>query len=1221
MMINNLKIDAKAKRRVIIRRNKPDIPDEVLIGAEMLVIDDIYESYVVLKDLNDKLMKKASESNVSRNSFLELIPITPETIRNDDLTLFNTQKSFKKIITDEMDEVFGKHVENMLRYNKNQLIYENSENNLSIKANGNDTGGLTEDEIIIKKDEPLVEGDESKLLNKIETLEENEKNERSDQKRSKQNIKLLNAIKTYISATTLNKSIDKSIKDIDDKKDVNIIKDNNKEISDKVDLIETHGSLNENDLKKLKDLSKKIDENTQLELMKLKRTKEFQELLKKGRNVTNIDKNGTVNIDDDILNINPTTKEDFKKIIDRIKKDLDNFNNTEKENKIINQLIRKLNDVSFVKIDKDFKTAIINSIGTYQGSLNSLKTLTKEGIKKLQKESQKPLLEQSKLNRITILLVSGISATVSMFLSWFTPSVVFGGWVLSSMLSVLGYNNVTGMAVGASFSLLKYLITTPIVIVGLGVLSLSDLLAAYVGIYERPIQSKVIQFMWRITKSATKKTYNSKTFQNAKNNFFGFIKKKARKFSELAEGFLAEVSWNRPTKKKKLNGETINAYLNRKIYKGFKLSSLINIEISQPMNNQRRRLVRVKTFVPKVQPRIMPRNEPAYWPMGLPYNRNKRYRIWPPVGYKKTIVCRNNFDPVCGVNGKTYRNKCYAYAKGVRIKRKGRCRPFPFPNQRPQAIPWWFLGVWEGKIPTKKPNYLPDDVNWNVLRRQIKPPPKPPRWWRKNKSWPPRKRPNVCPLIWNPVCGMDNKTYGNACEARRNGVIVKRKGRCNQRINESYRFFVPLNPPRFKPRDYNNWYPIPYLEPIQWPPIQWPPPYIQQLLNNGLMKRTRRGYVIQWNRQLKPPMFQQDSFFDVFTESNIKFHQLDIGNNMVKLSELTFFDVFKDVSDPIDAILIERNGQVNRGRRRTNQSNNRRFTRTGPGRRPGTRRNRQIPGVRTIKRRKTIPRAKTTKRGNPKGRRSPSLPWFWDRRVPYRGVIPGTKPRWFRGSQLEWSRLSLRRPKVRPRWYRGTWGRPILPRKPRWWPPHIRWRGVIPRYRPVWWPYEFWPPPLINPGSNPLWLLMLLVFWRRFVSQKINMNINSNLMLLPKKKEIKVFVTDQPKSKDHPWYGLGSEYGYAINGKEGIKLQLKRGIKYIFKMNNVNEKFPFYLANHTTEGRKGKYVDPYLGFEVSDRYVTGDSEIVFEPNMYTPNYLFYQCKNYPYMGGRIKIVD
>lgn len=39
-------------------------------------------------------------------------------------------------------------------------------------------------------------------------------------------------------------------------------------------------------------------------------------------------------------------------------------------------------------------------------------------------------------------------------------------------------------------------------------------------------------------------------------------------------------------------------------------------------------------------------------------------------------------------------------------------------------------------------------------------------------------RPEVCTKIYQPVCGCDGRTYGNACEAHENGVDVSKEGEC-----------------------------------------------------------------------------------------------------------------------------------------------------------------------------------------------------------------------------------------------------------------------------------------------------------------------------------------------------------------------------------------------------------------------------------------------------------
>lgn len=109
-------------------------------------------------------------------------------------------------------------------------------------------------------------------------------------------------------------------------------------------------------------------------------------------------------------------------------------------------------------------------------------------------------------------------------------------------------------------------------------------------------------------------------------------------------------------------------------------------------------------------------------------------------------VCPLVFDPVCGCDGQTYGNTCFAAMAGVRVESLGECPP--------------------------------DDCRSNADCEEGSFCNFPGQACQGRGSCEPR--PEVCTRIFDPVCGCDGQTYGNACEAHAAGVSIQHPGECKE---------------------------------------------------------------------------------------------------------------------------------------------------------------------------------------------------------------------------------------------------------------------------------------------------------------------------------------------------------------------------------------------------------------------------------------------------------
>ncbi|HRX83874.1 MAG TPA: Kazal-type serine protease inhibitor domain-containing protein [Phycisphaerae bacterium] len=108
--------------------------------------------------------------------------------------------------------------------------------------------------------------------------------------------------------------------------------------------------------------------------------------------------------------------------------------------------------------------------------------------------------------------------------------------------------------------------------------------------------------------------------------------------------------------------------------------------------------------------------------------------------------CLGIVDPVCGCDGQTYQNACYAAQAEVSVDHSGACTVACTANAQ----------CGSGEYCAKATG----DCNGNGLCDD---------------------KPLNCPAIFNPVCGCDNVSYNNACAAAQAGANVSYAGLCTSR--------------------------------------------------------------------------------------------------------------------------------------------------------------------------------------------------------------------------------------------------------------------------------------------------------------------------------------------------------------------------------------------------------------------------------------------------------
>jgi hypothetical protein len=104
------------------------------------------------------------------------------------------------------------------------------------------------------------------------------------------------------------------------------------------------------------------------------------------------------------------------------------------------------------------------------------------------------------------------------------------------------------------------------------------------------------------------------------------------------------------------------------------------------------------------------------------------------------------------------------------------------------------------------------------------------------------------------------------------------------------------------------------------------------------------------------------------------------------------------------------------------------------------------------------------------------------------------------------------------------------------------------------------------------------------------------------------------KNSNHPFFGKGHVMGFVVNGVQGKPLVLERGKTYTFDV-RTDPKHDVYISRKAIGWGGAPYAEGVTGA------YTYNGTMTFTPGKDTPDSVYYACRNHPYMGGVIHVVD